>query len=274
MNSSKCQNNSNSGFTLIEVIIAMAILVFISFSIYEATIQTYRLREILTTEGDFYNGIRLSMSILQHDVALLYSPVIALPNPNPTQTPPPLDYSQMQNFGFDDPSRAYTYWAPVLDTTGLRPSRLIGTEGKLSFVSTSHIRIYKDAPESEFATITYEIKQGEKSRSNSSSDSEGSLVLTKTESPNAFVPDDLKDATVRTYELLHGIRKASFTYFQREGNTWKTFRSWDSNKEETKNLYPSVIELKLEVVGPKNQIFEGIYKLKPEIPLNGINPST
>jgi prepilin-type N-terminal cleavage/methylation domain-containing protein len=261
--------NNSSGFTLLEVLIAMAILVFISFAIYQATTETYKLRDVLSIEGNFYNSIRLCTSIMQQDVALIYSPVISTPSPTPSQNPgaPPTQPGNPLNVLPDDLPQSFTFWSAAIDATGLRPSRFIGTENKMSFISLSHHRIYKDSPESEFAKVTYEIKKEDRSAA-----IPDAYVLVKTESPNAFARDDYRDQFNRSYDLLHGIKKLSYTYYLRDGNTWKNFRSWDSDKEETKNRFPDIIELNLEVIGPKNLSFEGKFKFRPEIPLNGLNP--
>ena len=83
------------GFTLLEVLIAMAILVFIAFSIYQATTQTFRLRDILSTEGAFYNNIRFATTVMWRDLSMIYSPLITInyKKPEPTN---PTDQQQMQ----------------------------------------------------------------------------------------------------------------------------------------------------------------------------------
>ena len=260
---------SDHGMSLLEVLISMAVLVFISFGIYEATMETYKLREILSTEGDFYNGIRLATGILQRDISLLYSSTIAFPEKKgdsqqnsikgvvPVNPPPPQG---------DDMNQTSNFWGPAINALGVRPSRLIGSEDKLSFVSLSHVRIYKDSPESEFVKISYALR-----RETNDPEYLDTSTLTKTESPNAFSIDDGKDPMSHTYEILHGIKKLNYTYYQRDGNTWKKSRSWDSDKEETKNIYPDYIEVKIEVMGPKKQFFEGTFKFRPEIPLNGLS---
>jgi prepilin-type N-terminal cleavage/methylation domain-containing protein len=261
-------NHAQSGFTLLEVLISMAVLVFISFAIYQATVETYRLRDTLASDGDFYNGIQLSTQIIRRDITSLYSPTMGMPTPSKSAVPPALTV-QNGNSALDDPTQTSNFWSPALDATGLRPSRFVGTETKLTFVAISHNRIYKDSAESEFAKITYELKRDEKN-----SDNPDTMVLTKTENPNAFSTDDIKDPLSHTYEILHGVKKLAYTYYVRDGNTWKTSRSWDSDKEENKNQYPDVIEMNIEVISSKKQIFEGIYKFRPEIPLNGLDPST
>ena len=44
----------DEGFTLVEVMIAIVLLVMISVAIYQATTQTFRYRAKIINEGDFY----------------------------------------------------------------------------------------------------------------------------------------------------------------------------------------------------------------------------
>ena len=273
MNLARQNKNTEAGFTLLEVLIALAILIFICFAIFQATAETYKLRDNLTAEGDLNNGVVLAMAVVQRDLNLIYSPKIAMPDkkPDPTQTPglpalpgPPQD-ERIDEFA----QQTYTFWSAAIPRSGgLRPSRLIGTEKKLSFIALSHVRIYKEAPESEFAKITYELRRDEKNTENP-----GTFVLVKIESPNAFANDDRRDTLAVSYEVLHSIKRFSFSYHLKEGETWKVLNTWDTDHEDTKNLFPDIIEIKLEVLGLKKFSFEGDYKFRPEIPLNGLYPS-
>ncbi|MEO5970981.1 MAG: type II secretion system protein [Bdellovibrionia bacterium] len=273
MNLAPLNKNNEAGFTLLEVLIALAILIFICFAIFQATAETYKLRDNLTAEGDLNNAVILAMAVVQRDLNLIYSPKIAMPDkkPDPTQTPgqPVGGAIQGQDDITDDLAQTFTFWSAAINREGLRPSRLIGTERKLSFISLSHIRIYKEAPESEFAKVTYELRRDEKNKENP-----GTYVLIKTESPNAFSNEDRRDTQAVSYEVLHNIKSFTFSYHLKEGETWKVLNSWDTDHEDTKNLFPDIIEIKLEVLGPKNFSFEGDYKFRPEIPLNGLYPST
>ncbi len=258
--------SGNSGFTLIEVLIAMAILVFISFGIYQATIETYRLRDVLGAEGAFYNSIRLAMSIIQRDIALIYSPTVLLPRTRPfdPNNPPPPAPPILGRPG-EDLQSPYQYWSPAINEFGVRPSRMIGTENKLSFISLSYTRIYKDTPGSEMAKVSYELKKEEKDR-----DLKGTSILVKTESGNAFTREDSKDPLLQSYELLHGIKKLTYTYYFKDGNGWKKMTSWDSEQDQPRLAFPDMIVIDLEVIGAKNLSFEGQFKFRPEIPLNGL----
>src|SRR5689334_6717608 len=117
---------TQKGFTLLEVLIAMAILAFISFAIYQATFETYKLRDTLSQDGNFYNGIRMSISIMQRDISLIYSPNYIAPQTKPAPAPssgtdslpPPVSSQQMGVYMSDDLGRSYTFWGSALDNTG------------------------------------------------------------------------------------------------------------------------------------------------------------
>jgi general secretion pathway protein J len=259
-------SRNNYGFTLLEVLIAISLLVVISLAIYQATTETYRLRDTLMNEGDFHNGIRLSMSVMERDVSQLYSPILMVPEKK--GPPAPADAQDMEAILATDQGRTTDFWTAAVDKTGIRPSRFIGTEKKMSFISVSHIRMYKNTPESEFAKITYELQ----SDRNQDGKDTSTNVLVKTESPNAFLEEDYKDKMKHIYPLLHGVTKLHYRYYRKEKEEW--LNSWDSDHPDFKNTYPDMVEISLEVKGPSKLRFEGIYKFRPEIPLRGLNPNT
>ncbi len=256
----------HAGFTLIEVLIAMAILVFISYGIYQATVETYRLRDVLGAEGTFYNTIRLAMSIVQRDISLMYSPTVLIPKDKMTTIQQ--QHPVIPSLPGEDLQFPYQYWSPAINEFGVRPSRMIGTENKLSFVSLSYTRIYRDSPGSEFAKIAYELK-----REKNDSELKETSILVKTESNNAFNRDDRSDPQLQTFELLHGVKTFKISYLFKDGNGWKTVRTWDSDQDQPRFTFPDLIVIDLEVVGSKQLSFEGRFKFRPEIPSHGL-PAT
>lgn len=260
--------SKNSGFTLLEVLIAMTLMVFISIAIYQATTKTFELRDILSVEGDFFSEIRLSMGIMENDVGMLYSPVIIIPpekTPSNAQTPP----TQAQD---NAPAEiASKFWGGFADNTGIRHMRFIGSDNSMSFVTTSNIRVYKNSIESIFKKVVYRI-ESEQRDENTDESMAGTMVLVKTENPNAFDTEEDEGNLLKKYSLIHGVKKLQFRYYRKEKDDW--FKNWDSETDNFKNIYPDVIEVEIEVIGPQRHAFEGKFKFRPEIPLNGLNPSS
>ena len=173
----------------------------------------------------------------------------------------------------DDSGQLLDFWLPAIDKTGIRPSRFVGTPDSVTFISASHVRIYRDTPESELAKITYQVQRDETDKENPDA-----LVLLKTESPNVFEHDDRRDKHRRTYPILRGIRKLKFSFYRSDkgemGRPFAWIGSWDTSKEEFKDHpYPDAIRIEVEVAGPSKLSFEGQYIFRPEAPLNGLEPS-
>jgi prepilin-type N-terminal cleavage/methylation domain-containing protein len=276
--------SATAGFTLIEVIIVLVILTFISLGIYQMTTETFKLRDELSAEGDFYNGIRMAMDVLQRDVASMFSPILSRPDPNPSGSPtpqnpntlpPPVDPQTTEMLLNSDQGKTSAFWLAATDKSGLRLSRFVGTPDKITFVSASHVRVYKDSPESDFAKITYELVSDEENKGNK--DMSDPKALLRTENTDAFDDDDRKaERYAHHYLLLHGIRKLRFRFWRKDKDNglgrWEN--SWDNDKEDFKERYPDKIEVSIEVDGPQHLSYTGVYYFRPEVPLNGLVPST
>jgi hypothetical protein len=272
----------DSGFTLLEVMISMFIIMFIGIAIYQMTTKTFELRDVLANEGDFYNGIRLSMQLVQRDVALMYSPVLILPDwpkapaqpGQPTspelgqpQTPQAQQqaFQEQQDLQAGDNGQTFQFWGPMIDKSGIRPMHFIGTEDKMSFIAVSNVRIYRDSPESEFIKVAYELVKDENEAA-----IEGTSILIKTASANVWEEDERRDKLRKAYAVLRGVKKLKFRYWRKDKGKDGYSNSWDSDKEDQKNIYPDLIEVSVEVLGPSRLVFEGIYNFRPEVPLSGI----
>jgi hypothetical protein len=252
--------------TLIEVLIAMVVLAFIVLQLYQATAKIWEIRAALIDEGEFYNGIRMAMGIVERDVSMIYNPALILPEKK--GAPTPAEQAELEQILNGEEGRATAFWSPAVDKTGVRPSHFIGTDQKLSFVAVSHVRMYRESRESEFAKVTYELQDDR-----SEGAPAGSRMLVKTENANAFDDDErLSDKNRQSYPLLRGITRFRYRYYRKTKDEW--VNSWDSDNADFRDQYPDIIEITLEVRGPSRLLFEGLYKMRPEIPLRGLDPST
>jgi hypothetical protein len=262
-----------------EVMISMVLLAFISLAIYQATTSSFRLRERLLGGGDFQNAIRLSLGILDRDFAAVYSPLLMLsstrlnPNSSTGGSSPDSGEDQMRNdlriseeLSSGELSRSTRFWGGAIELTGLRPTRFQGTAQSMSFISASHIRIYKEAPETELTAITYALDFDKMPGA-----LEGTQVLMRTSDPAIFSVDlgERESKSARTFPLIRGVSKLEFKYWHPEKKEW--MRSWDTESNDTKNVYPSMLLITLEVKGAQDRLYEGKWTLKMEMPLRGLS---
>ncbi len=249
----------------------MVILVFIAVGIAQAVWNTYKLRDQLTVEGDFHNTVRLAMAVVEKDVSQIFSGHLSLPNPKEKLTPE--DTVNLQTVMRTDIERPSDFFTGIVSKTGVRPSRFQGSKEKMSFLSASHKRIYKDAPESIFAKVSYELSAD--NLDSISSAERGTTptdrkVLVKVLNTNAFdTEDDDRDTRIKRYGLIPGVTKFDLRYYRRDKEQWVT--NWDSDKPEFKNIFPDIIEVMIEVAHGEKLKFKGTYQFKPESPLNGLS---
>jgi len=243
----------NQGLTLIELLISLAILAIISFSIYHTITQTFRLRNRLLLENEFHTTLCFAIRCLQKDIALLYSPI---PFFCPSHHLPAF---LEKGFGLQNAP----FWGEALDETKMRPARFVGTKNRLLFITTSHLRIYSENLESEFAQVIYEVKDLGPPKNE---------TLLKIENPNAFELYPSQDLPQTQSELLTNIKNLNFTYLLQKGNTWKESPTWDNSALGTLNCFPDLIKMEIELKSPKNIHFKGEFKFTYEIPLVELSP--
>src|SRR3989338_3433567 len=62
----------SSGFTLIEVLIGVAILAFIMTMVWTNTRQSIRAKERIEKRGDVYHDARVTLGKMEHDISMSY----------------------------------------------------------------------------------------------------------------------------------------------------------------------------------------------------------
>lgn len=255
--------SDSGGFTVLEVLISIFLMVVISFAIYQATTETYRLRDVLSGEGEFYNTVRLSMSVLQRDIENTFTPVSLRPEPVPGPQQPGEEAPPGTPEITPNP-----FYASSIDKHGIRVTRFEGKDSQLAWVAASNVRMYRDSRESEFLKVRYELAP---ENDPDFPAGQGLRRLVRIVSPDVFEYDEDKDKSARNYTLLHGIKNWKFRYYSTEKKQW--FDSWDSDASDTREKLPDLIEVRLEVTAPKGLSYDGHYQFRPEMPTDGI-PST
>ena len=235
----------SKGFTLIEVLIAVALLALMSIAIVQVTSRSFDLNFKLGSETSDYTGILLSLQTVERDLSQIYSPVTG-----PTKAPDPT-----QN---ESPSE---FWSIPVRSDGTRRARLKGNKEKLSFITNSNLRLEADSPQSDFLRVTWEIKRNK----------EGSYSLLRSTEWDVFRLDPNSDRKPVEVALIENISSAKFTYYRPENKAWQ--EEWDSESPYSKdqNRFPALISLKITVPDPINNQQQLDWEVisKPLMPLNG-----
>ncbi len=117
---------SRHGFTLLEVIIAIAVTAFIGVTLGMAFSTTSAAKETMESQTERYRMLRTSMNRMEREISAAYV-----------------------SDRYDS-----TKYRDQYD----RPTNFVGAKDKLMFTSMAHQRLYTDAKESDQMVVEYQIK--------------------------------------------------------------------------------------------------------------------
>jgi type II secretion system protein J len=211
------------GFTLLEVLVAMGLLAFLSLGIYQVTSSTWDTNTQLNAETTDTTAILLSLQAVESDLERIYTPVLGAYAPKP-----------------DD--KTEQFWSAPVRADGLRRTRFVGKAESVSFVANNNHRVEADTPQSDFQKITWEIERNPK----------GTYTLYRSSDWDAFRYEEDRSKKPQRMPLLENLSNAKFTYYNLSNKAWQD--TWDSEgpyvKEEQR--FPNLIKLKLEAPDPTN----------------------
>jgi prepilin-type N-terminal cleavage/methylation domain-containing protein len=283
--------SSSEGFTLIEVLIALFILVLIGVTTSKAVIDAAKLREVLRNETEYASEFRTSITFIERDLDQVFNPRWFLAadfkpldpyNANPVGSPSPaspdvhvLTIEEITRRTRGAAFQTSDFWGPILDPSGIRASRFKGKSDSFSFVSASHMRIYQQKKESIYAKIRYQlIKQPNNPNLSDEQNAKNAslFALVKIENTRAFELEDPTDAPyINTYLILNNIKKITFAYYRKDEKD--TTKEWDSESVAQKGLFPTAISVELTVIGPKDRTIDEKLLFYLETP-NDLLPKT
>lgn len=239
-----CDRRLDSGLTLIEVLVATALLAMASFMIYSVVIGSFDTNRKLGIESDTYLGLSVSMQALDRDIAQIYSPVIGATTPPPDLSP-------------------QAFWSVPLRPDGLRRTRFVGTREKISFIATSNRRLQTDARESDLIKVVWEIVRNK----------DNTYALTRHADVNVFDYEDESPSDRETTRLtvLDNLSTAKFTFLKNGKETFE--ESWDSEAPSTEDSsrFPVLIALDITYPNPENTAVPMAWRSEfaPMFDLNG-----
>ena len=204
------KKNFQSGFTLIEVIVAMSIFSFIAMATATAISRGMAVKKRAEREWEETHGIRTAMNFLTRDISLAFH----------------VKKGVQDAFFTQDSGRWFkTYFK--------------GQSDHLSFTSLSNRRLYDNTHESEICEVGYALSRSEKE----DSEKNGQYFLSRRKSP---IVDEDQERGGEPLPLLEHIKEIQFKYYSQKQDRWS--EEWDTSRRDTENRFPEAVEIKLIVL--------------------------
>ncbi len=172
---------SRRGFTLLEIIVAVAITAAIGATIAAAFTSGFRAKELVESEAEQYRGLRTSLDRMVREIAAAFVS----------------DRYDVRRYR--DQSD--------------RPTNFIGSRDRLVFTSLAHQRLYADAKESDQMVVEYSVKTSTKKGAHSQQD------LMRRENPNVYGEDKMERGGVEDV-LLEDVKRIEFSYWDSDQKDW------------------------------------------------------
>ncbi|MBX3033476.1 MAG: prepilin-type N-terminal cleavage/methylation domain-containing protein [Bdellovibrionaceae bacterium] len=251
------------GFTLIEVLISVAILATLAMLASRTIQQAVRAKVTIQTQIDDISKMRDAMRLMERDVNLAFhhrdtekelqdllkkkeNPGAVLPNP--------ADPAAAQRQALLEQQQATRREAPRVDPA----THFVGNAEGFSFVTMNNARMVRNSRQADFIEVGYSLKD-----CSSADGKRRSKCLWRRSSP---VVDE--DVTVGGDEvvLLEDVSEFSLQYIGKGKQDWvKEWRTDKGGDAVTKNNFPQAVEITLGVQ-------KGDEKTRKKYKLNAVVP--
>ncbi|MBX3018038.1 MAG: prepilin-type N-terminal cleavage/methylation domain-containing protein [Bdellovibrionaceae bacterium] len=241
------------GFTLLELVIVMGLLAFLTINIALNIDNAFKARGRIQVKLEDFSQMRDSLKIMERDfnlafhyrdleeefrAALKKAQKPAAPATPPGAPPPPPGIPPATPAVPEDPSVAAAEQARKqnrVDPT----THFIGNETKVDFVSGNTARMAYDQQQADFIEVGYELKNCRRPGAD-----RGSNCLVRRES--TMVEGKVQEGGSENV-LLEDVSEFRLRYFGQGKQDWNT--EWNSEQGDaaTKNNYPQAVEISLSI---------------------------
>ncbi|MBI5298953.1 MAG: prepilin-type N-terminal cleavage/methylation domain-containing protein [Deltaproteobacteria bacterium] len=199
----------SSGFTLIEVLVSVSLVSVIMLMIWQTTAQTINARQRIDKRNEVYHNARVSAEKMVQDISMAF----LLANT-------PAEQGQRQG-------------SPQIKTA------FKGDSETLQFSSLAHLRLFKNARESDSCNIGYKLE--------SDPDNRDLLILMRRESK--WLTDKPDEGGI-WIPLAEKVKKIKFEYYDGRKYEWQS--SWNT-ESDTMSRLPRAVKVTFDFENPDNK---------------------
>lgn len=258
---------TNSGFTLIEVLIAITILSILMATMYTIVNNSTESKDKIISEDRDALQLVTALDRMEQDFAQLYSPLYSNAKYKSSKsnqssqfsTFNDQDKSQQEENPLDSyvPSERF----PSISTSGdIVPAILNESKTEIIFMTSSNRRILEDSKQSRYAWVKYSLRS---STLDDEDRKEGAdYEITRSIETENIYNKDFDWQNVKEYPLLRGIKSFQFLFWNKK--TEKFVDKLDQLSEDKEK--PRIIKVKMVWINSDNNEIEIERTFRPLAP--------
>lgn len=208
------RSGNDAGFTLIEIMVAVAILTVISLLLWQSSAVIMNAKLRYEEEDIRFQEAVMALTRLSDDLSMSYL------------------YQTQDHLGTSGQGEKLSEIAFV--------GKDSGSQDSLNFASMSNIRYIAGSHDMERAEISYYLKQTE----SEDEDHAGYDLVKRVQSP----PDAEPEEGGLEYVVLENVKEFDLQFYDKDQDQWGS--SWDSTSAETNNKMPRAVEIRLVIPDP------------------------
>ena len=232
--------NTNQGFTLLEVLIAITLLSFIMLGIFNFTDSLITTAQKVSAEDEDLLQIETAMARIEWDFSQIYSPLYFSHAMEPEKMTPTEGDAYNQMIAHYQANNRFT----TLSYDGLPiPVFQFTDKTTFAFFTTSNRRRFQDQKQSNFAWVQYSLETDDSQEQNSiEEEAKSKLVLVrKFLSSQIYKSEDIQWEDIKSQVLLRNVSSIKYEFWNLDTEKWV------ENLDTIKNGYQKIDAIKLTI---------------------------
>lgn len=231
---------SVQGFTLLEVMISIIILAFVSLFSTQSIQRSISFKKKMQTEVDYQSEVRNALQFIERDINMAFhyrnldtEMKQSLLKDQQTQSQQP---QQPQQPGNTTSTAAPTIYSFQNETPPPNPTVFMGEDAKIRLTTLSNMRIFQNHPESSQLHLMYFVKD---CREPGTSNNTTCLIRKST----PYLDQNPEQEGSETIVITH-VKEFALRYLGRGTDDWvKQWRTDETGTDQTKNIFPDAVEI-------------------------------
>ena len=219
------KKSGSKGFTLLEVMVAVAILGMVMTLVWSTSSQSMRAKKRVDLRSEVYHQGTIALRKISEDLSMAFLAKMAPATPGGTPTAMPgMETTEKKEQAFktffigEDRSEA----------------------DQLRFTALSHMRLFKNAKESDQCKISYEIAP--------SKEYEGVTDLVRRQ--EAWL-DDTTEVKAEPMLLSQNVKSFNIEYYDAQKTEWR--KDWNTESMDWQNKLPEAVKITITFKDPNSQ---------------------